>query len=147
MINRYSFDINWAGVKTGKAILMVADALMPNWYQTGLEVDSLMISCYKKCVNTLRPRQNGRHFANDIFKWIFVNEDIWISMNISLEFIPKDQINNIPALVQIMAWCRPGGKPLSAAMIFRLSTHICATRPQWVNVGEVGVYMSTRPII
>ena len=28
------------------------------------------------CVNTLRPRQNGRHVADDIFKCIFVNEDV-----------------------------------------------------------------------
>ena len=27
-------------------------------------------------VNTLRPRQNGRHFADDIFKCIFVNENV-----------------------------------------------------------------------
>ena len=31
-----------------------------------------------KCYNTLRPRQNGRHFPDDIFKWIFLNENIWI---------------------------------------------------------------------
>ena len=29
-------------------------------------------------INTLRPRQNGRHFPDDIFKWIFVNENAWI---------------------------------------------------------------------
>ena len=27
-------------------------------------------------INTLRPRQNGRHFPDDIFKWIFVNENV-----------------------------------------------------------------------
>ena len=64
-------------------------------------------------VNTLRPRQDGRHFADDIFKHIFLNENVWISINISLKFIPKGPIDNIPALVQIMAWRRPGDKPLS----------------------------------
>ena len=39
----------------------------------------------------------------------------------------------IPALVQIMAWRRPGDKPLSEAMMVNLPTHICVTRPQWVN--------------
>ena len=53
--------------------------------------------------DTLRPRQNGRHFADDIFKCIFLNENVWISIGISLKFVPKDPINNIPALVQIMA--------------------------------------------
>ena len=32
-----------------------------------------------------------------------------------------------------MAWRRPGDKPLSEPMMVRLSTHICVTRPQWVN--------------
>ena len=39
---------------------------------------------------------NGRHFPDDIFKWIFVNENAWISINISLKFVPKSPINNIP---------------------------------------------------
>ena len=64
------------------------------------------------CYHVLRPRQNGRHFADDIFKCIFMNENIWIQIKISLKFIPKGPINNIPALVQIMAWRRPGDKPL-----------------------------------
>ena len=84
-------------------------------------------------VNTLRPRQNGRHFPDDILKWVFLNENVWISIAISLKFVPKGQINNIPALVQIMAWRRPGDKLLSEPMMVSLLTHICATRPQWVN--------------
>ena len=59
-------------------------------------------------VNTLRPRRNGHHFADDIFKHIFFNENIWILIQISLKSVPRDPINNIPALVQIMAWRRPG---------------------------------------
>ena len=43
------------------------------------------------------------------------------------------QINNNPALVQIMAWRRPGDKPLSEPMMVSLLTHICVTRPQWVK--------------
>ena len=50
-------------------------------------------------LNTLRPRQNGRHFADDIFKHILVNENVWIPIKISLKFVPKGSINNIPALV------------------------------------------------
>ena len=83
-------------------------------------------------INTLRPRENGRHFADDIFKWIFVNENLWIPIKISSLF-PRVQFNNIPALVQIMAWRRPGDKPLSEPMMVRLPTHICVTRPQLVN--------------
>ena len=85
-------------------------------------------------LNTLRPRQNGRHFADDIFKCIFVNENIWIPINISLKFVSKVPISNVPAPVQLMAWRRSGDKPLSEPVMVSLPTHICATRPQWVNV-------------
>ena len=84
-------------------------------------------------VNTLRPRQNGRHFADDTFKRIFINENVRISINISLNYVPKGLINNIPALVQIMAWRRPSDKPLSEAILVNLPTHICVTRPQCVK--------------
>ena len=84
-------------------------------------------------VNTLRPRQNGRHFTDAIFKCIFLNENVWISIKISPKFVPKGLINNISSLVQIMAWRRPGDKPLSEPMIISLPTHICVARPQWVN--------------
>ena len=53
-------------------------------------------------VNTLRLRQNCCHSADDIFKCIFVNENVWILLKIWLKFVPKAQIDNIPALVQIM---------------------------------------------
>ena len=83
--------------------------------------------------NTLRPRLNGRHFADDIFKCIFLNENILIPIKISLKFVPKGPINNIPSLVQIMAWRRPGDKPLSEPMMDNLPTHLCVTRPHWVK--------------
>ena len=84
-------------------------------------------------INTLKPRPNGCHFADDTFKCIFLNEIFWIPITIWLEFVPKGPINNISALVQIMAWRRPGDKPLSESMMVSLPTHICVTRPQWVN--------------
>ena len=85
-------------------------------------------------LNTLRPRQNGRRFADDTFKRIFLNENVRISIKISLKFVTKGPINNIPALVQIMAWRRPGDKPVSEPRMVRLPTHICVARPQWVNI-------------
>ena len=82
-------------------------------------------------LNSFRPRQNGRRFADDTFKRIFLDENARISMKISLKFVPQGPINNIPALVQIMAWRLPGDKPLSEPMMICLLTHICVTRPQW----------------
>ena len=83
-------------------------------------------------VNALGPRQNSRHFPDDTFKRIFLNENVRISNKISLKFVPKFPIDNIPALVQKMAWRRPGDKPLSEPMMVKLPTHVCVTRPQWV---------------
>ena len=64
----------------------------------------------------------------------FFNENIWISIKISLKFVPKGPINNISALVHIMAWRRLGDKPLFEPKVVSLPTHICFTRPQWVKV-------------
>ena len=94
-------------------------------------------------LNTLRLRQNGRHFADDNFKCIFLNENVWIPIKISLKFVPQGPINIIPALVLIMAWRRPGDKPLSGPMMVRLPTHICVTRPQWVNSLSSGRFEQT----
>ena len=68
-----------------------------------------------------------------ISKCIFLNENVWIWITISLKFVPKGPINNIQALVQIMARRRPGDKPLFELMMVRLLTYICVTRPQWLN--------------
>ena len=99
----------------------------------------------KVCFNSLRPGLNRRPFADDIFKCIFLNENEWILPMISLKFVPKVRINNIPALVQIMAWRRLGDKPLSELMMVGLLTHICITRPQWVkyNAGLADLYLSS----
>ena len=83
--------------------------------------------------NTSRPKQNGRRFAHDVFKCIFLNEKVWISLNISLKFVPKVPNDTIPALVQVMAWRCSGDKPLSELMMVGLLMHICVTRPQWIN--------------
>ena len=89
-------------------------------------------------LNTLRPRQNGRHFADDFsnaFPWIKVYE-FWLKCHWSLILRVLLTIFHA-ALVQIMAWRRPGGKPLSEAMIFRLLTHLCVTRPQWFKLSSL----------
>ena len=61
-------------------------------------------------------------------------------------FVPKGPINNIPALIQMMAWRRIGGKPLSEPMMVNLLMHICVTLPQWVNTNVGGPYRTLFPI-
>ena len=58
------------------------------------------------------------------------------------------RIHNIPSLVQIMAWRQPGDRPLSEPMMVSSLTHICVTRPQWVNnqlvLQKAVMWMSTK---
>ena len=78
----------------------------------------LYMKIYMMCsLNTLRLRHNGRHLVNNIFKCIFLNENFWISNNMSLKCVPLDLIDNMSSLVQIMAWCRISDKPLSEPMM------------------------------
>ena len=48
----------------------------------------------RKGFNTLRPRQNRRHFADSVVKCIFLDENVWISNNISLKVVPNDQYSS-----------------------------------------------------
>ena len=97
-------------------------------------------------LNSLRSRQNGPHFADDIFKCIFLNTNVWIPIKISLKFVPKGPINNIPALVQIMAWRRPGNRPLSEPMLVSLSTHICSLGlNELIDIQLLAVWGETPP--
>ena len=82
--------------------------------------------------NKVRPRQNCCRFADELLKWIILNENIKNSLKVALKFVPKVPINNIPALVKIMAWCRPGDKLLSEPIRVNLQTQLCINRPQWV---------------
>ena len=81
-------------------------------------------------LNTLRPRRDGRHFADNILTCIFFNENGCILIRFSLKYVHKGSIDNNPVLVQIMAWRRSGDKPLSEPMMIISLTHICVTRPQ-----------------
>ena len=70
---------------------------------------------------TLQERQNGCHFADDVFRCIFVNEKFCILISILLKFVPKGPIDNKPELVEIMAWRGLGAKPLSEPMLKRFT--------------------------
>ena len=100
-----------------------------------------------------RSRVNGLHgfiiaplgkkiAANSPTTYIFLSENAVISMIISLKFIPNGPICNIPALGQIMAWRRPGDKPLSEPMSTRFTDayiyiniciYIYMAQGGWVN--------------
>ena len=82
-----------------------------------------------------------RHF------WVhFLEQNAWISLKFSLKFLSRVPVNNIPALVQVMAWCRLGDKSLSEPMIVGLLTHICVTRPQWTKFSCVSLFAVNRRV-
>ena len=108
---------------------LVLNMLLVSW--------DAMTLMWHYCNATLRLRQNGRHFADDIFKCIFMNENVWFPTKIWLKFVPKGLINKIPSFVRIMAWRCQGDRSLSEPMVVSLVvsllTHIGVTRPQWVD--------------
>ena len=61
------------------------------------------------------PEKKWQHFADDSFKCIFMNQKCFISIKISLKFVPEGPIAH--NVVQVMAWCQTGDKPLSEAML------------------------------
>ena len=79
----------------------------------------------------LRPKQNVRHFPDDILKWIFMNENVWIFI---YNFIGVcSQVPN----QQYSSLFRPGDRQFSKQMMARSPTNICVTQPQWGKAGKV----------
>ena len=72
--------------------------MVTQWEQTTF-VDPQALTVTLERVRLIEAETNGRHFPDDIFKCIFLNENVFISIKISLKFVPKGQINNILALV------------------------------------------------
>ena len=92
----------------------------------------LLTTLAARCkINSYIRGQNVHHFADDIFKYIFLDETVCISIEISRNFVPNGPIDNVPALVQVLTWCWTGERPLSEPMMVALLTHICVTLPQW----------------
>ena len=114
----------------------------------------IILPCLEINGQSVKPPLNLTHWGRDemdaisqtifsiAFSWIFLNENILLPIKISLKFVLKGPINNIPALVQIMAWRRLGDKPLYESMMVILLMRICATRPRWVKVWMFLVLLS-----
>ena len=87
------------------------------------------------CIKTFPPRQNGRHFADNIFRSIFMNEKFWILIKISLKFVSQGPIENNPASVDIMTWRLIGNKPLLifGAIGFQSDMeYVTELKPWWI---------------
>ena len=68
-------------------------------------------------LNSFPIEQNGHHFTDNVIKSIFLQKKFCISIQISLKFVPRGPVDNKWALVQLMAWCQKGDKPLSKPML------------------------------
>ena len=81
---------------------------------------ALIFECVS-AVSTLKPRQKGRHFASEIFKYIFLNGNFWISNKISLKYVVLGLTDNMSTLLQIWWLDRTGDKPSSDPMIIQFT--------------------------
>ena len=59
----------------------------------------IIMNHWQRGLNRLRPRQMAIVFVDNLFKCIFLIENIWISIKMSLYFAPSGPINSILALV------------------------------------------------
>ena len=117
-------------IKSGAHYVFVFIILAPKIVQSSVVI---------KRTNSSYLEQNGRHFAADIFIRIFLNETFCISIQISMEFVPKGPLDNKCARFQVMAWLRTGGKPLPDPMLTHFTHcegemrdilyHLCAVYP------------------
>ena len=114
VLNSIQKELYYSQVEpTFQKVFCKLNKLLPTW-------------CKWVAVNPLALTHWGRNKITTISQTTFSNA-------FSLKFVPKVSINNITALVQIMAWRRPGDKPLSESMMISLLTHMCITQPQWVK--------------
>ena len=90
------------------------------------------------CFNSQRLGKNGSQLSGDItiFKRIFRKDTFCILIQISFKFVPNGLHHNESALVQVMAWCLIGTKPLPEPMMTQLTFDINGL--QWVLVTPYG---------
>ena len=69
------------------------------------------------------PEQNGRYFADEIFKHIFLNGNVTIAIEISLKFVPSVQLT-----ISQRWFSHYLNKYCPSSLM-----HICGTRGRWVN--------------
>ena len=75
-----------------------------------------------RCLTCFNPLDKiATFFTDDFSNCISMNENLCISIRISLKFVPKGPIDNKWALVQVMAWRQIGNKPLSEAMLIHFT--------------------------
>ena len=80
-------------------------------------------------INTFGWRKSWHQSADEILKCFFINEKYHIFIQISLRFIPKGPINNMPSMVQIMPWRHSDDNQLSDDSVVYWYIYIWNTQP------------------
>ena len=113
-------DLLWSLALTGNILLLLENSVLP-FITTYFQVYS-----WKFQQTQLQIRRLLMHWGWDkmaailemtFFIWIFFNENFYNLIKISLNFIHEGPVVNMPLLVEIMAWCQTGAKPLSEPML------------------------------
>ena len=111
-------------LEANKLIWIIAsNILMKRTNHEGFDVfkvSSMLYLCCNVYNMTWHPKvltHLSLHKMANIFKCTFMNEKFCISISISLKFVPKGPVDNKTVLVQIMACCKTGDKPLSEPML------------------------------
>ena len=124
LVNLRNFNwMNWKCCLQNGSYFFLASNLLNHW-------DWMMHICITKQGQLTHW---GRDKMDAISQTTFSHENCCILIEFSLKYVRKGPIDNNLDLVQIMAWRRPGDKPLSEPMMISLPMHICFARPQWVN--------------
>ena len=71
-------------------------------------------------INTLRPQQNGHHFADSIFKCIFMKENVCILIDNLLKIVHEGPVDINSSLVYVVALNQTGGKPIPKPMLTKI---------------------------
>ena len=82
---------------------------------------------------------NGQHFADDNFKWIIWNGNVWFSSKISVKCVQEGLIDHKAALILVMAWHQIDDKPLPEPVMTKISD---TTRSQSHKFGVKLVQLS-----
>ena len=137
----YFKDHRTSSVNTHRSVVVGHPGLNPNtfdkqaanWHKPHHVTDprlnitrQLLLRDNQPCLKWKLRAEPSAHLASDnmaviladgIFKWILLNENGKIPIQISLKFVPMSLIDYMQVLVQVMAWRRTGDKPLPELMM------------------------------
>ena len=80
-----------------------------------------VVTHFPKVLNLVTYGPNGCHFAVDSLKCIFFNEFYCILVQFSQNSTSRCPIDNKSSLVQVLAWCWTGTKPLPEPVMTKFS--------------------------